>query len=120
MKEISRRNFFTSLLPKFKGQENIVGTINEEPRLSFSRDVVQTVVLGPVSLFPVHTTCKMNLLNENFILQSFPEGIQLFDEKNKAVTKLSLGSDGQLHAHLGEHWPDNAVLSLFTGDIYNI
>lgn len=115
MKEMSRRNFFSSLLPQINLTDQ-----DSDQNPTLSQNVLQTAVLGPVSLFPVHTVCKINLFNQNYVLHSLPEGIQLFDEKSKVITRLSLGSDGQLYAHLGEHWPDNSVLSLFTGDIYNI
>ena len=120
MREMSRRNFFSSFISKFAVQNNATDYVEKKSDCDVTHNTMQTVVLGPISLFPVNTNSKINLLNQSFILHSFPEGIRLCDEINKSVTKLSLGPDGQLYAHIGEHWSDSPVLSLFTGEIYNI
>jgi hypothetical protein len=107
MKDLSRRNFFKALVPT-------VG----KTRSTKEHSIV--VTLGHLAAFPVYSSTRVNLQNNDFILESLPEGIRLKNQTTNEFVRLTLNSNGLLQAHLNEPWPSTAVLSIFTGEIYNL
>ncbi len=102
--ESSRREFFKSILPRTKSFREAV---DDHPW-----------TLGHLTVFPVQSKTKIKIKETQLIVESLPEGIRLRDEVSNKYFKLSLSSKGLLQAHLNEEWPETAVLSLFTGEIY--
>ncbi|NJL26051.1 MAG: hypothetical protein HC902_13380 [Calothrix sp. SM1_5_4] len=103
-----RRAFFQSLIP------------GEYRRKSVMREPPPLIVVGAVSDFPVGSETKIGLPQGEFVVRSLPEGLQFIRVKTNESLRLSLGSDGRVRAHLNEKWPHGAVLSMFSGEIYNI
>ena len=79
----------------------------------------EILVLGPLTDFPVHSTKKFKSQELNLVLESRPDGLRIREESGGKSFRISIGSGGLLQAHLGESWPATAVLSIFTGEIYN-
>ncbi len=109
----SRRNFFRSILPSGKIRKEV-----SQGKDSCHKE--ETLTLGHLAVFPVHSKTKVKLNELEFLVESLPEGVRLRDEEANKNFKLSLNSSGLLQAHLNEEWPASAVLSIFTGEIYNI
>lgn len=103
----SRRDFFKSIIPKTE-RNKAVGS---------DRAVI---TLGHLTVFPVHSVTKIKLMETEFLVESLPEGIRIRDLFTNENLKLSLSSNGLIQAHINEFWPPRAVLSIFTGEIYNI
>ena len=104
--DVSRRGFFKSIIPQ---------TERETP------DTNQNIItLGHLTFFPVHSSTKIKLMNTELSVESLPEGIRLRDPLTDKNLKLSLSANGLIQAHTSEFWPATAVLSIFTGEIYNI
>ncbi len=103
----SRRDFFKALVPS---RINSVENSNDQ----------DVITLGHLAAFSVHTNAKIKIKNLILTVESLPEGIRLRSEDKNKNFKLSLNNNGLLQAHLSEEWPETAVLSIFTGDIYNI
>lgn len=103
----SRREFFKAFAPK-------VTQVKSESRN------LSPLTLGHLAVFPVHSLTKIKLFEDEFIVESLPEGIRLKNILTDQNFKLSLNSHGLVQAHLNEPWPASAVLSIFTGEIYNI
>lgn len=105
--DTSRRDFFKSMIPKTLPKKSI-GT---------DRSVV---TLGHMTVFPVHSSTKVKLMETEFLVESLPEGLRLRETSTNKNVKLSLSKNGLIQAHLNELWPPMAVLSIFTGEIYNL
>ncbi|MBK9294781.1 MAG: hypothetical protein IPM57_10135 [Oligoflexia bacterium] len=103
----SRRDFFRTIISKVK--VNKTNVVNED-----------VLILGHLAVFPVYSTTKINLKGRDLIVESLPEGVRLREVNGNINFKLSLSGSGLLQAHLNEVWPSAAVLSIFTGEIYNI
>lgn len=103
----ARREFLKSIVPKVAQTKSS----DMRPRI---------VTLGHLAAFPVHSSTKMRLFEEEFVVESLPQGIRLLNVLTNQNLKLSLNNHGQVQAHLTEFWPATAVLSIFTGEIYNI
>ncbi len=103
----SRREFFRAIIPKGKFQQET--SCGEE-----------ILTLGHLAVFPVHSKTKVKLKGLELLIESLPEGVRLRDEEANKSFRLSLSNSGLLQAHLNEEWPSSAVLSIFTGEIYNI
>lgn len=103
----SRRAFLKAIVPGAK--------VRQEPQ-----QAEEILTLGSLAVFPVHSKTKIKLKNFELTVEVLPEGVRLRDEDANKAFRLSLNGSGLLQAHLGEEWPTTAVLSLFTGDIYNI
>jgi hypothetical protein len=73
-----------------------------------------------LAAFSLHTKTTIKINNLELTVETLPEGIRLRSEDANKNFKLSLSNNGLLHAHLGDEWPDTAVLSILTGEIYNI
>ena len=101
----SRRDFFLKILPKGE---------------SASSELPKSFDLGPLATFPVHSATEIKLQREDFIVQSQSEGLKLIHKNSGKSFCLQLGSNGHLIADIGQNWPDNAVLSVFSGEIYYI
>lgn len=105
--DLSRREFFKSIIPK----------VNQR-RLADTN--ISVVTLGHLAVFPVYSSTKIKLVDDEYLVESLPEGIRLRNLITHENLKLSLSSNGLIQAHLNEFWPSTAVLSIFTGEIYNI
>lgn len=102
---LSRRAFFQSMLPKSKSDRNIA-------QRSFD------IQLGHLSIFPVNTETQIRIEERDLLVKSLPEGIQLVDVFSEKHLRLSLDLQGYIIARMNEFWPSNAVLSIFSGEIY--
>ncbi|NJM09468.1 MAG: hypothetical protein HC883_00775 [Bdellovibrionaceae bacterium] len=105
--DVSRRDFFKSIIPKAEQNKSV----------AYDRDVI---TLGHLTLFPVRSSTKVKLMGAEFLVESLPEGIRLRSLITNRNLKLSLNSGGLIQAHINEFWQPTAVLSIFTGEIYNI
>ncbi len=105
--DASKRDFFKSMIPKTQPKKSV-----ETHR--------SVVTLGHMTVFPVHSSTKVKLMETEFLVESLPEGLRLRETSTNKNVKLSLSMNGLIHAHLNEFWPQAAVLSIFTGEIYNI
>lgn len=105
--EFSRRAFFKSIIPKIETSSSMEKT-------------PETVILGHVTAFPANSSTKIQLYKDDFLIESYPEGLRLKKLSTNENLKLSLSSAGLLQAHIQEIWPENSVLSIFTGEIYNL
>jgi hypothetical protein len=103
----SRREFFKAIVPKTAQIKSGCGGSS-------------IVTLGHLAIFPVHSSTKIRLFDDEFVVESLPEGIRLQNILTNQNLKLSLNNHGLIQAHLNELWPATAVLSIFTGEIYNI
>ena len=107
MKDLTRRNFFKALLP----------TVGKNRS---TKEHSMVVTIGHLATFPVYTSTHVNIENGEFILESLPEGLRLKNQTTNEIVRLTLNSNGLIQAHLNEPWPSTAVLSIFTGEIYNL
>ncbi len=105
--DYSRREFLMSFVPKI------------DQVSSAKINCPSIIAVGQIASFPVSSTTKIKLSEDDFIVESLPEGIRLVNTKSGQAFKLSL-LNGLVQAHLNEPWPDTAVLSILTGEIYNI
>lgn len=105
--DVSRRDFFKSIIPRVDPKESIETNRN-------------ILILGHLTIFPVHSSRAIKLMETELVVESLPEGIRLRDILANENIKLSLNSSGLIQAHLNEFWPPTAVLSVLTGEIYNI
>lgn len=103
----SRRDFFKNLVPK-------------RLDLAESPQDKNIITIGHLAAFSVHTEAKIKINNFEMTVESLPEGIRLRSGDTNKNFKLSLSNNGHLLAHLSEEWPETAVLSILTGEIYNI
>lgn len=103
----SRREFFKTFVPKgLKQTEN-------------SNDQ-NIVTIGHLAIFPVYTKSKIRIKNLLLTVESLPEGLRLRSDETNKNYKLSLNNGGLVQVHLSVEWPEAAVLSFFTGEIYNL
>lgn len=100
--------------------KNIIPTINFYEIASEIDDVKDTFILGHLTIFPVNSKTKIKLKEKELTVESLPEGICVYDELRKENLKLSLSDNGLLQIHLHERWPASTVLSIITGEMYNI
>lgn len=105
--DTAKRGFFKSLIPNVNSGKSPQGTAS-------------IVTLGHLAVFPVNSSIKVKLMEREFLAESLPEGIRLKSLITNENIKLTIGDDGLIQAHLNEFWPATAVLSIFTGGIYNI
>ncbi len=103
----SRREFFKNLVPK---QSDLAENSQDK----------NIITIGHLAAFSVHTKAKIKINNFEMTVESLPEGIRLRSEDANKNFRLSLSNNGLLRAHLSEEWPETAVLSTLTGEIYNI
>lgn len=103
----SRREFFKNLVPK-------------QLEFADSTKDKKIITIGHFAAFSVHTKARIKIQNLDLTVEFLPEGIRLRSEDANKNFRLSLSANGLLQAHLSEEWPETAVLSIFTGEIYNI
>lgn len=103
----SRRRFFKTILLRKKNEKQ-------------TADGEVLLILGSLAAFPVNTIKKMKFAKANLVIESLPEGLRVREESGGKNYKVSVGFDGLLRAHMNEEWPESAIFSLSTGEIYNI
>ncbi|MCC6278907.1 MAG: hypothetical protein IT289_13420 [Oligoflexia bacterium] len=103
----SRRRFLQSALPRFRAPMRTVYQNN-------------LVKLGKLNDFPVNSQTEIKIFDIDFIIKSLPQGLQLLNKAESQGVCLSLDSEGQITADMSQSWPSNAVLSIFSGELYNL
>ena len=104
---MERREFLSSFFPRMN---------NSEQKCQL-KDVIE---IGHLSSHPVNSGVELSLANEAYHLSSMAEGLRLTKINENKNIRLTINEHGQVQAHLKEEWPEKAVLSILTGEMYII
>lgn len=106
MSDLSRRNFFRRFFP----------TIDARAGRQLESE---SVCLGGVGGFPVGANTEIRWRGRTYFLTSEPEGFRIQSADGGTFFGLLL-SKGQIFFRPQERWPKQAVLSVITGEKYNV
>ncbi len=103
---LSRREFLKGFVPKLKEEE-------KAPQQEIYN-------LGRVGSFPVGTETVIKLGDKKFLMKSLAQGLQLLNLETHQIQDISMGADGSIITNINKTWPEESVLSFFSGQIYRL